>query len=116
VATSLSTLGFVAEARGRITEAIDQHRAAYEAVAATGHPRAVPLALEGLAAAALRSGDPRWAGRLLGCSEGLRAASGATRSPSEQADVERILGDVAATALAEGRTLPAGELVSGGQR
>jgi tetratricopeptide (TPR) repeat protein len=116
VATALSTLGFVAEARGLAAEAIDLHRAAYEAVAATGHPRAVPRALEGLAAAARLSGDPRWAAQLLGCAGALRAGSGARRTPTEDADVERIRGDLPADGLDEGRKLQVSELVSGGQR
>ena len=118
--TALSTLGYVAEARGRTAEAIEQHRAAYEAVASTGHPRAIPLALEGLAAAAMQSGDPRWAAQLLGCSDTLRATSGAKRAPTEQADVERIRRDVIVAtghdslvaALDEGTRLRADRLIA----
>jgi predicted ATPase/DNA-binding SARP family transcriptional activator len=119
--TALSTLGYVADARGRTAEAIERHRAAYEAVAATGHPRAIPLALDGLAAAALRSGDLRWAGQLLGCSDALRTASGAKRTPTEQADADRIRSEVVAAtghdslvaALDEGARLPADRLIAG---
>ena len=120
-ATALTTLGYVADGRGDAEEAIARHRAAYDAVVATAHPRAVPLALEGLAAAAVRSGDPRWAGQLLGCSDARRAASGATRVPAEEADVERTRRDVLAAAGAEalaaardqGAGLPPDRLIAG---
>jgi hypothetical protein len=90
VSTSLSVLGFVAEAEDQAATAIEHHRAAYEAVAATAHPRAIPLALEGLAAAVLGVGEPRWAAQLLGRSAEIRAAFGTERTPAEQADADRV--------------------------
>jgi tetratricopeptide (TPR) repeat protein len=88
-ATSLSVLGFVAEARGDAHAAAGWHRAAFQELAATGHPRVSPLALEGLAAALLLTGEATAAARLLGCSEQLRAAFGARPTPAEARDVER---------------------------
>jgi hypothetical protein len=89
-ATSLSVLGFVAEAGGDAATAIERHRAAYEAVAATAHPRAIPLALEGLAAAVLLAGEARRAAQLLGCSAEIRATFGTPRSATEQFDADRV--------------------------
>ena len=80
-ATSLSVLGFVAEADHEATTAIEHHRAAYHEVVATAHPRAIPLALEGFAAAIVLDGDARWAAQLLGCSATIRAAFGTERRP-----------------------------------
>jgi tetratricopeptide (TPR) repeat protein len=99
-AASLSVLGFVAEARGDATHAIERHRAAYEQASTVAHPRAVPLALEGLAAAAALAGDGGWAARLVGCADHVRSERQAVRAPSEQDDVDRVRD--AATALLGG--------------
>jgi predicted ATPase/DNA-binding SARP family transcriptional activator len=97
-AASLSVLGFVAEARGDPPHAIEYHRAAYEQASTVMHPRAVPLALEGLAAAATLAGDGVWAAQLLGCVDRFRSERQATRAPSEQVDVDRVA-DAATTLL-----------------
>ena len=89
-------------------------------MAATGHPRAIALALEGLAGAVLLTGDARWAGQLLGCGNGIRASAGAERTPTEQRDVERIelaaIGQIGSDAFAsafdEGRRAPAQALIA----
>jgi len=93
-AAALSVLGFVAEARGDAPTAISYHSDAYAEVHTTTHPRAVPLALEGLAAARVLGGNEVWAAQLLGCADRLR--SGNRRSASEQFDVDRV--QAAATA------------------
>ena len=100
-AASLSVLGFVAEARGDTVHAIEHHRAAYEHASTVPHPRAVPLALEGLAAAAALAGDGEWAAQLLGCVDRLRSERVAVRAPSEQVDVDRVH-DAATTLLGRG--------------
>jgi tetratricopeptide (TPR) repeat protein len=107
-AASLSVLGFVAEARGDAVHAIEHHRAAYEHVRTVPHPRAVPLALEGLAAAAALAGDGEWTVQLLGCVDRLRSERGAVRAPSEQLDVDRAH-DAAATLLGRGAIAAAHE-------
>jgi hypothetical protein len=88
-ASALSVLGFVAEARGAVDEAIERHQAAYRAVAAFPHPRTMAVGLEGLAAAAVLSGDLEQAARLLGCSDHLRTTFGAAATPAEQEDIRR---------------------------
>jgi hypothetical protein len=118
--TSLSVLGFVAEGEDQVTTAIELHRAAYDAAAPTAHPRTIPVALEGLAAAVLLDGDARWAAQLLGRSATIRATFGTKRAPTEQADVDRVenvaiaqIGDHAfATAVADGTKGPADGLVA----
>jgi len=119
---ALSVLGFVAEARGDAAAAIECQRASYDRVAMTAHPRAVPLALEGLAAAAVLAGEDVWAAELLGCADQIRTATRAVRAPTEQLDADRI-SSVAATRLgpaafaaahAQGSTRPADAVVTAG--
>jgi predicted ATPase/DNA-binding SARP family transcriptional activator len=118
-ATALCALGFVAEAQGDVVAAAEHHRAAYDTVAATAHPRAIPLTLEGLAAASAGD-DPRRAAHLLACSDTMRATSGAKRAPTEQADVDRTLAALIAAhgeewfaaARDEGASLPAERLMA----
>ncbi len=47
------------------------------------------VGLEGLAAAAVLSGDLEQAARLLGCSDHLRTTFGAAATPAEQEDIRR---------------------------
>lgn len=89
-ATSLSVLGFVAEARGDLDEAVARHRAAFDEVAAFPHPRTMALAVEGLAVAVV--GDrAELAARLLGASGQLRDAFDAAPTPAERFDLERVV-------------------------
>jgi predicted ATPase/DNA-binding SARP family transcriptional activator len=90
IAASMSVLGFVAEARGDAVEAVDWHRAAYELVWGFGHSRLVPLALEGVAGAAVLDGDGMWAAALLGAAASVRSSRRAAPTPTEQHDVDRI--------------------------
>ncbi|MFC5749614.1 BTAD domain-containing putative transcriptional regulator [Actinomadura rugatobispora] len=90
VAFVLAQLGFVAEQRGAAGRALELHREALDAARATGDPRAVALALEGIAGARAAAGHPAEAARLLGTAGGLRASIGAPLPPGERADVERI--------------------------
>ncbi|SEG69658.1 Predicted ATPase [Thermomonospora echinospora] len=93
----LAELGFVAEQRGDAQAALALHTEAL--AAATGHaedegpsgdPRAVALALEGLAGAHSLAGDPRQAARLLGEAAGIRESVGAPLPDGERGDVERV--------------------------
>ena len=120
-AASLSVLGFVAEARGDAARAIEFHRAGWEQACTVPHPRAAPLALEGLAAAAALAGDGVWAAQLLGCADRMRSERRAARAPSEQVDVDRahdatttLLGrSVVAAAYEQGRASSVVDLVTG---
>jgi predicted ATPase/DNA-binding SARP family transcriptional activator len=92
----LTELGFVAELRGDAARAADLHREALAAARGVGEPRAVALAVEGLAGAAAVAGDHVRAARLLGAAGAGREAVGAPLPPTERGDVDRI----AATARA----------------
>jgi predicted ATPase/DNA-binding SARP family transcriptional activator len=121
IATSMSVLGFVAAARGDVAEATEWHRAAYEQVCGVAHSRLVPLALEGLADAALLDGDGSRAAALLGAAESVRSSRRAAPTPAEQRDVDRIrdaatalLGPAAfAAQLEQGRYTAPDQLVAG---
>ncbi|MGA5068973.1 AfsR/SARP family transcriptional regulator [Streptomyces exfoliatus] len=132
----MAELGFIAELRGDPTTALAHHLTGYAAAHETGDPRALALALEGLAGARVLAGHPAHAALLLGAASATRASVGAPLPPAERADVDRItttartaLGDdayttaftrgtrlsppeaLAATQLDDptGRTRPAGE-------
>ncbi|MFI7126186.1 BTAD domain-containing putative transcriptional regulator [Nonomuraea sp. NPDC050153] len=110
IAFIMAELGFAAEQRGAATLALARHREGYEAARATGDPRAVALALEGLAGALSIGQDrrpasigqdrepesigqdrgPVEAARLLGVATAMRRAVGAPLPAGERPDVERI--------------------------
>ncbi|WP_406293854.1 winged helix-turn-helix domain-containing protein [Embleya sp. NBC_00888] len=94
----LAELGFVAELRGDAVGARDLHEEGLAAARASGDPRAVALALEGLAGAESISGRAAEAATLLGRAEALRASIGAPLPVGERGDVSRI-------AAAAGKTL-----------
>ncbi|MFD7661958.1 BTAD domain-containing putative transcriptional regulator [Streptomyces sp. NPDC059788] len=115
----LAELGFTAELRGDAATARRLHLDGYEAARATGDPRAVALALEGLAGAEAAAGRFARAAHLLGCATAIRASGGTPLPPAERRDVDRItararegLGDDAfATALGAGGAMTAAVLV-----
>jgi predicted ATPase len=88
-AASLSVLGFVAELRGDADTARSEHLASLEQARLIGDPRAIALAVEGLACAAALSGDGLRVARLLGHADLLRAGERAVRAPSERVDADR---------------------------
>ncbi|OZM82775.1 BTAD domain-containing putative transcriptional regulator [Pseudonocardia sp. MH-G8] len=88
----LAELGFVAELRGDATRAATLHSEALAAAREVGEPRAVALAVEGLAGAAAVAGDHVRAARLLGAASAGREAVGAPLPPAERGDVDRIAG------------------------
>ncbi|KAB2350908.1 BTAD domain-containing putative transcriptional regulator [Actinomadura rudentiformis] len=104
-------LGFVAEQRGDAERALALHLDSFDDAAATNDPRAIALALEGLAGARALDGRPESAASLLGTAAATRESVGAPLPGAERGDVDRItasarqaLGDEAfATAFAEGR-------------
>ncbi|MCP2336167.1 BTAD domain-containing putative transcriptional regulator [Actinomadura rupiterrae] len=83
-------LGFVAEQRGDATAAADLHTTALAAARETDDPRAVALALEGLAGARSLAGDTAEASRLLTEAETIRTSVGAPLPPAERFDTDRI--------------------------
>ncbi|WP_433332194.1 BTAD domain-containing putative transcriptional regulator [Spirillospora sp. CA-294931] len=83
-------LGFAAEQRGDAAAALRHHRASLASARAIGDPRAVALALEGLAGAHALDGDPVRAARLLGRAASLRDSVGAPLPEAERGDVTRI--------------------------
>ncbi|MEU8362005.1 BTAD domain-containing putative transcriptional regulator [Nonomuraea sp. NPDC048882] len=98
VAFIMAELGFTAEQRGAGAAALSRHREGYAAARATGDPRAVALALEGLAGALSLAPERRTAGEqeleaagLLGAATAIRRAAGTPLPSGERLDVDRIL-------------------------
>ncbi|MEV6398360.1 BTAD domain-containing putative transcriptional regulator [Streptomyces sp. NPDC051907] len=83
-------LGFIAELRGDAAAALARQQEGYSTALTTGDPRAVALALEGLAGAHALTGEPARAARLLGAASTARASTGAPLPPAERTDVDRI--------------------------
>ncbi|MFI6102800.1 BTAD domain-containing putative transcriptional regulator [Streptomyces sp. NPDC051310] len=117
----LAELGFLAELRGDAAGARALHAEGYAMARSTGDPRAVALAMEGLAAAHALEGAHGAAALLLGAASASRAAVGAPLPPAERGDVERTagrartaLGEAAfAVLFARGETLSPAEAVAG---
>ncbi|MEU8800825.1 BTAD domain-containing putative transcriptional regulator [Spirillospora sp. NPDC048819] len=86
----LTELGLLTERRGRAGEARRLHLRALRAARTLGSPRAVAMALEGLAGAAGLAGDHETSAWLLGASAGARRAVSVPLAPSEQAEIDRI--------------------------
>ncbi|MFE6779274.1 BTAD domain-containing putative transcriptional regulator [Streptomyces sp. NPDC057702] len=93
----LAELGFLAELRGDVQAASDLHLAGLAAARDTGDPRALALALEGLAGVRHLAGQPERAASLLGTAARARAAVGAPLPPAESGDVSRITAAVRQT-------------------
>ncbi|OZM77783.1 BTAD domain-containing putative transcriptional regulator [Pseudonocardia sp. MH-G8] len=83
-------LGFVAELRGDAHTAVRLQLEGHAVARRTGDPRALALALEGLAGAVALAGAPRHAARLLGAAAAARQGVGAPLPPAERGDVDRI--------------------------
>ncbi|MFG2334859.1 BTAD domain-containing putative transcriptional regulator [Streptomyces sp. NPDC048604] len=116
----LAELGFCAELRGDAAGARELQLEGYEAARSTGDPRAVALALEGLAGAQALAGHPDHAARLLGAAEAARLSVGVPLPEAERFDVDRV-GAAARQALgpsaygtehAHGATLAVAELLA----
>ncbi|MFH8615796.1 BTAD domain-containing putative transcriptional regulator [Streptomyces sp. NPDC017979] len=98
----LAELGFVAEARGESAKARQLQQQGLVAARATGDPRAVALALEGLAGAQLASDRAEHAAELLGAAARARASVGVPLPRGERGDVDRISAGARARLGAEG--------------
>lgn len=83
-------LGFIAELRGDAAGAEAHHLRGLRTARLLAEPRAVALSLEGLAGAAVVSGAPERAARLLGAADAARRSVGAPLPPAERGDVDRI--------------------------
>ncbi|MFI1017214.1 AfsR/SARP family transcriptional regulator [Streptomyces sp. NPDC020965] len=90
----LAELGFVAELRGDAGAAAALHQEGLTAARTVRDPRAVALALEGLAGAAAIGGAPGEAARLLGAATAARESVGAPLPPGGRGDVDRITATV----------------------
>jgi predicted ATPase/DNA-binding SARP family transcriptional activator len=89
-ALTYAELGFLAEQRGDVEGARRLHTEGLAAARRSGDPRAVALALEGLAGERALSGEHREAARLLGAAAAARAAAGETDASNDRGDVDRI--------------------------
>jgi hypothetical protein len=91
LATTLihAELGFVAELRGDAETAVERQLAGHAVARRTGDPRALALALEGLAGAVALAGAHRHAARLLGAAAAAREGVGAPLPAPERGDVDR---------------------------
>jgi tetratricopeptide (TPR) repeat protein len=90
IALIVAELGFIAEQRGDATTARALHLEGLDAARKAADPRAVALALEGLAGAETLAGDHGRAAHLLGAAAALRERAGAPLPLGERGDVERI--------------------------
>jgi predicted ATPase len=91
----LAELGFVAELRGDAESAREMHGEGLTAARKSGDPRAVALALEGLAGAHALAGDRELAAGLLAEAAATRLAAGAPLPAAERGDVDRITAAIA---------------------
>ncbi|WP_343954317.1 BTAD domain-containing putative transcriptional regulator [Nonomuraea longicatena] len=99
IAFALAETGFAAEQRGDAGTALARQRRGYAAARETGDPRAVALALEGLAGALSLAGEHERAAGHLGAAAAVRASVGAPLPPAESFDVERITARLAAAMM-----------------
>ncbi|MFE0152954.1 BTAD domain-containing putative transcriptional regulator [Nonomuraea sp. NPDC059007] len=90
IAFGLAELGFAAEQRGDAETALSRQEEGYAAAVSTGDPRAVALALEGLAGALSLAGRAEEAARHLGTAAAMRKSVGAPLPDGERLDVDRI--------------------------
>lgn len=92
----LTQLGFVAEQRGDADAALELHGRARREAERSGDPRAVALAVEGLAGAHALAGGHGRATRLLERAAALREEAGAPLAAVERWDVDRVVGRIGA--------------------
>jgi predicted ATPase len=83
-------LGFVAELRGDQEAARARHLEGLRSAQVSGDPRAIALALEGLAGTAALVGHHHQAGWLLGAAGAARRSVDRPLPPAERSDVDRI--------------------------
>ncbi|WP_198427421.1 AfsR/SARP family transcriptional regulator [Streptomyces buecherae] len=86
----LAELGFVAELRGDAATALARHLDGYAVAGGLGDPRALALALEGLAGARALAGAADDAAALLGAAAAARDSVASPLPPAERTDVDRV--------------------------
>jgi tetratricopeptide (TPR) repeat protein len=86
----LTELGFAAEQGGDSEAAQAFHLDGLDIARKLGDPRAIALALEGLAGAQALAGCHQCAAQLLGTAAATRDAAQAPQTPAERGDVDRI--------------------------
>ncbi|MBB5101670.1 BTAD domain-containing putative transcriptional regulator [Streptomyces spectabilis] len=89
VTLALAELGFAAELRGDAAAARALHADGFAAALPLGDPRALALALEGLAGAEAAAGAHGTAATLLGAAAAARASVGTPLPDAERGDVDR---------------------------
>jgi tetratricopeptide (TPR) repeat protein len=89
-AMAYAVLGFVAQHHGDGAEADRLHREGLDQARLTRNPRAIAVAIEGLAGAAALLGDGRRAAQLLGHAAQTRSEANTLTGDFEQQDVERV--------------------------
>lgn len=87
---ALAELGFVAELRGDAATARTLHLEGFDAARELGDPRAMALALEGLAGARAVAGRYAGSAMLLGAAAAARESVGVPLPPAERRDVDRV--------------------------
>ncbi|MFC0111465.1 BTAD domain-containing putative transcriptional regulator [Kibdelosporangium aridum] len=97
IAFGLTELGFNAAQRGDVTAALSLHREGLTTAWATGDPRAVAHALEGLADARVLTGEHTLAAQLLGAATAARESVGSPLPAAERGDVDRITASLRAS-------------------
>ncbi|MEV0165371.1 BTAD domain-containing putative transcriptional regulator [Nonomuraea fuscirosea] len=109
VAFIMAELGFAAEQRGAGAAALSRHREGYAAARVTGDPRAIALALEGLAGALSLPLERPTTERCT--AEGCAAERCTAREQEQELEVEAagLLGAATAIRRAAGTPLPSGE-------
>jgi predicted ATPase/DNA-binding SARP family transcriptional activator len=96
-ALALAELGFIAEQRGNAEAALQLQLEGYGLAADSGDPRAIALAVEGLAGAHALAGRDDLAARLLGAAARLRESVDRPLPPGQRGDVDRIAGTLRAS-------------------
>ncbi|WP_155349610.1 BTAD domain-containing putative transcriptional regulator [Acrocarpospora pleiomorpha] len=109
----LAELGFAAEQRGAIAEAVELHRRAFNTALTFNAPRGHAVVAEGLAGALALAGEHGQAARLLGAAARVRTTKELPLAPAEARDVDRI---TAATRAALGEAAFEAEFSRGADR
>ncbi|MFC0114659.1 BTAD domain-containing putative transcriptional regulator [Kibdelosporangium aridum] len=115
----LAELGFIAELRGETKTALNLHLEGYAIAQEVNDPRAVALALEGLAGAEALAGNHTSAARLLGAAMHARESVGHPLPPGQRDDIDRITAAIRttlppetfATEFQRGKETPAAALI-----
>ncbi len=115
----LAELGFIAELRGDKKTALSLHLEGYAIAQEVNDPRAIALALEGLAGAEALAGNHTSAARLLGAAMHARESVGHPLPPGQRDDIDRITATIHttlppatfATEFQRGKETPATELI-----